>query len=47
MRSKPGPRQNGVRMVAATCANCGRATDVNVDAMPETLAVPEDATGRQ
>jgi rRNA maturation protein Nop10 len=47
-RSKPGPsmsltnmRQNGVRAVTATCANCGRSADVSVDALPETLAVPE------
>ena len=48
MRSKPGPpmtlanmRSNGVRMVTASCANCGRKADVNVDALPETLTVPE------
>jgi ribosomal protein S27AE len=48
MRSKPGPpmtlanmRANGVRMVTASCANCGRSADVNVDALPETLTVPE------
>jgi hypothetical protein len=47
-RSKPGPpmtlanmRLNGVRAVTATCANCGRAADVSVDALPETLTVPE------
>ena len=47
-RSKPGPpmtlmnmRLNGVRMVTASCANCGRSADVNVDALPETLTVPE------
>jgi hypothetical protein len=27
-------------MVTATCANCGRAADVNVDLLPETLTVP-------
>jgi hypothetical protein len=48
MRSNPGPpmalanmRLNGVRMVTASCANCGRAADVNVDLLPETLTVPE------
>ena len=52
MRSKPGPpmllanmRQNGVRAVTATCANCGRSADVNVDLLPETLTVPE--TGKR
>jgi DNA-directed RNA polymerase subunit RPC12/RpoP len=34
-------RQNGVRMVIASCANCGRSADVNVDLLPETLAVPD------
>ena len=34
-------RQNGVRMVIASCANCGRQADVNVDALPATLTVPE------
>ena len=29
-------RANGVRMVTASCANCGRQADVNVDALPET-----------
>ena len=48
MRSNPGPpmtlanmRLNGVRLVTASCANCGRSADVNVDALPETLTVPE------
>ena len=48
MRSKPGPpmtlanmRLNGVRMVTASCEACGRSADVNVDALPETLTVPE------
>ena len=36
-------RQNGVRAVTATCANCGRSADVSVDALPETLAVPRPA----
>ena len=26
-------RQNGVRMVTASCANCGHSADVNVDAL--------------
>jgi hypothetical protein len=50
MRSKPGPpmslanmRQNGVRAVTASCANCGRSADVNVDLMPETVHVPDVA----
>ena len=34
-------RLNGVRAVIASCANCGRAADVNVDLLPETLIVPE------
>ena len=38
-------RQNGVRIVIATCASCGRSADVNVDALSETLTVPE-AGGR-
>ena len=33
--------QNGVRMVIATCTNCGRSADINVDLLPETLTVPE------
>ena len=47
MRSNPGPpmalanmRANGVRMVTASCANCGREADVNVDALPESVHVP-------
>ena len=30
-------RLNGVRMVTATCANCGRSADVNVDVLPGRL----------
>jgi recombinational DNA repair protein (RecF pathway) len=48
VRAKPGPpmtlanmRQNGVRAVIASCANCGRSADVNVDLLPETMTVPE------
>ena len=48
MRSKPGPpmtlanmRENGVRSVIASCANCARSADVNVDILAETLTVPE------
>ncbi len=48
MRSKPGPpmtlanmRQNGVRMVTATCEACGREADVNVDALSESVHVPD------
>ena len=33
-------RLNGVRFVIASCTNCGRSTDVNVDLLPETLTVP-------
>ena len=36
-------RLNGVRSVIAACANCGRSADVNVEALPETLTVPEAA----
>ena len=47
--SQPGPpmtlanmRLNGVRAVTATCEACGPAqADVNVDALPETITVPE------
>ena len=38
-------RENGVRSVIASCANRGRAADVNVDLLPETLTVPE--TGKR
>ena len=48
MRSKPGPsmtlvnmRKSGVHAVTATCEACGRSADVNVDALPETVAVPK------
>jgi hypothetical protein len=48
MRSNPGPpmtlanmRANGVRAVIDTCENCNRSADVNVDALPETTAVPK------
>jgi hypothetical protein len=34
-------RQNGVRMVTASCEACGHKADVNVDALPETVHVPE------
>jgi hypothetical protein len=34
-------RLNGVRAVTATCANCGRSAEVNVDLLPETLTVSE------
>jgi hypothetical protein len=47
MRSKPGPpmtlanmRKNGVRAVSATCEACSHSADVNVDALPETVTVP-------
>ena len=48
MRSEPGPpmtlanmRKNDVHAVSATCEACGHRADVNVDALPETLTVPE------
>ena len=48
LRAPPGPpmtlasmRQNGVRMVTATCEVGGRQADVNVDNLPETTTVPE------
>jgi hypothetical protein len=31
-------RRNGVRTVIATCQACGHKADVNVDALPETIA---------
>jgi hypothetical protein len=34
-------RQNGVRAVIATCEACNRSADVNVDALPETVYVPQ------
>jgi hypothetical protein len=47
-RGKRGPpmtlgnmRQNSVRSVIATCQICGHKADVNVDALPETIIVPE------
>jgi hypothetical protein len=47
-RSKPGPpmtlanmRQNSVRAVTATCEACKREADINVDALPESVHVPE------
>jgi hypothetical protein len=50
-RGKRGPpmtlanmRQNGIRVVIATCQTCGHKADVNVDSLPETIIVPE--TGR-
>jgi hypothetical protein len=52
MRSKPGSpmtlanrRQNGVRAVIATCENCNRSADVNVDALPETVTVRKAGLG--
>jgi hypothetical protein len=50
MRSNPGPpmtlanmRANGARAVTATCEACRREADVNVDALPETVHVPQVA----
>jgi transposase InsO family protein len=34
-------RLNGIRTVIASCANCGRSADVNVDLLSETLTVFE------
>jgi hypothetical protein len=34
-------RENGVRSVIASCANCGRSADVNVDVLPQTVTVPK------
>jgi hypothetical protein len=34
-------RANGVHAVSATCEACGHQADVNVDALSETLTVPE------
>ena len=34
-------RQNGVRAVIATCETCGHVADVNVNALAETVTVPE------
>jgi hypothetical protein len=48
MRNNVGPpmtlmnmRLNGVRAVTASCANCGRQADVNVDALPGTHCSPQ------
>ena len=47
-RARHGPpmtlanmRANGVHMVTATCEACGREADVNVDALPESVHVPQ------
>lgn len=49
-REKHGPpmtlanmRENGVRAVIATCEACGHKTDVNVDALAESVTVPKAA----
>jgi hypothetical protein len=36
-------RENGVRVVVATCSACGREADVKVDALDATTPVPEAA----
>jgi hypothetical protein len=36
-------RHNGVRALIATCEGCGHKADVNADALPEAMAVPETA----
>jgi hypothetical protein len=34
-------RDNGARSVTATCQACGHEADVNVDALPESVLVPD------
>jgi ABC-type hemin transport system substrate-binding protein len=34
-------RRNGVHAVIATCQACGHKADVNVDALAQTIVVPE------
>ena len=34
-------RANGVREVSATCEACGHQADVNVEALPESVHVPQ------
>jgi hypothetical protein len=34
-------RASGVRAVTATCEACGHAADVSVDALPESVHVPQ------
>jgi len=34
-------RQNGVHAVTASCEACGHEADVNVDALPASLRVPQ------
>jgi hypothetical protein len=36
-------RANGVRAVTATCEACNHQADVSVDALPETMHVPDVA----
>jgi hypothetical protein len=36
-------RQNGVRAVTAQCEACNHQADVSVDALPETVHVPQVA----
>jgi hypothetical protein len=38
-------RMNGVRAVIAKCEACGHQADVNVDALPEGVTVPEAGRG--
>ena len=38
-------RMNGVRAVIATCEACGHKANVNVDALPERVTVPEAGRG--
>ena len=48
MRAPPGPpmslanmRQNGVHGVTAQCEACNHSADINVDALPESVFVPQ------
>lgn len=36
-------RVNGVNAVIATCEACGRKADINVDALPDDMIVPDAA----
>ena len=37
----PNMRENGAHLVSAVCEACRGQADVNVDAMPDTIAVPK------
>jgi hypothetical protein len=38
-------RLNGVRAVIANCEACGHKAEVNIDALPEGVTVPEAGVG--